>query len=116
MNITVPRGACDTHMHFYDEKVPGAPGTFLPGNFTVKEYRELQKRLGLERVIVVQPNAYAYDNTVTLNAIKELAQFPNCGAKGVAVVKPSVKDAELERLTKAGICAIRIMTLHGGTL
>ena len=110
MRITVPRGACDTHIHFYDEKVPGAPGTFLPGHFGVKEYRELQKRLGLERVIVVQPNAYADDNTVTVNAIKELGK----GAKGVAVVKPGVKDAELERLTKAGICAIRIMTLHGG--
>jgi D-galactarolactone isomerase len=112
MKITVPKGACDTHMHFYDEKVPGAPGTFLPGNFTVPEYRAMQKHLGLERVIVVQPNAYADDNTVTVNAIKELGK----GAKGVAVVKPGVKDAELERLTKAGICAVRIMTLHGGTL
>ena len=35
-------------------------------------YRELQKRLGLERVIVVQPNAYRDDNTVTLKAMKEL--------------------------------------------
>src|SRR5258708_6352439 len=112
MKITVPKGACDTHMHFYDAKVPAAPGTFLPGDFRVKEYRELQKRLGLERVIVVQPNAYADDNTVTVNAMKELGK----GAKGVAVVKPGVKDAELDRLTKAGICAVRIMTLHGGML
>ena len=29
---------------------------------------------------------------------------------------PGVADAELERLTKAGICAVRIMTLHGGML
>jgi D-galactarolactone isomerase len=112
MKITVPGGACDTHMHFYDERAPAAPGTFLPGTFTVAEYRVLQKRLGLERVIVVQPNAYADDNTVTLNAMRELGK----GAKGVAVVKPAVKDAELQRLTKAGICAVRIMTLHGGTL
>ena len=112
MKITVPKGTCDTHMHFYDEKIPGAPGTFLPGTFTVEQYRALQKRLGLERVIVVQANAYADDNTVMLNAMKELGK----GAKGVAVVKPGVKDAELERLTKAGICAVRIMTLHGGML
>ena len=85
---------------------------FLPGDFTVPQYRELQKKLGLERVIVVQPNAYADDNTVTLNAMKELGK----GAKGVAVVKPDVKEAELERLTKAGICAVRIMTLHGAML
>jgi D-galactarolactone isomerase len=112
MKIRVPKGACDTHMHFYDRNVPGAPGTFLPGHFTVEDYRALQKRLGLERVIVVQPNAYKDDNRVTVDSMKKLGK----SAKGVAVVMPNVADAELERLTKAGICAVRIMTLHGGTL
>ena len=112
MKIRVPKGACDTHMHFYDDAVPAAPGTFLPGTFTVGDYRGLQKRLGIERVIVVQPNAYADDNSVTLNAIRALGK----AAKGVAVVKPDVNERELERLTKAGMCAVRIMTLHGGTL
>ena len=112
MKIRVPKGACDTHMHFYDENMPGAPGTFLPGHFVVEDYRALQKRLGLERVIVVQPNAYKDDNRVTLDSIKTLGK----NAKGVAVVKADVPDAELERLTKAGICAVRIMTLHGGML
>jgi D-galactarolactone isomerase len=112
MSLKVPPGACDTHMHFYDAGLPAAPGTFLPGDFTVEDYAKMQKRLGLERVIVVQPNAYADDNTVTLSSIRKLGK----NAKGVAVVKPDVKDAELERLTKAGICAVRIMTLHGGML
>jgi D-galactarolactone isomerase len=112
MKIRVPAAACDTHMHFYDASVPAAPGTFLPGNFTVDDYRALQKRLGLERVVVVQANAYADDNTVALNAIRALGK----GAKGVAVVKPSVSDAEIDRLTKGGMCAVRIMTLHGGLL
>ena len=76
-------------------------------------YRELQKRLGLERVIVVQPNAYRDDNTVTLKAMKELGS----AAKGVAVVMPGTRRRpRLERLTQAGICAVRIMTLHNGTL
>jgi D-galactarolactone isomerase len=112
MKLRVPKGACDTHMHFYDQKLPAAPGTFLPGTFTVEDYRAMQKRLGLERVIVVQPNAYADDNTITVNAIRAIGK----DAKGVAVVKPDVKDAELEQLTRAGICAVRIMTLHGGML
>jgi D-galactarolactone isomerase len=99
-------------MHFYDEKAPAAPGTFLPGTFTVDDYRAVQRRLGLERVIVVQPNAYADDNAVTLSAMQKLGR----SAKGVAVVRPGVGDAELERLTAAGICALRIMTLHGGAL
>jgi D-galactarolactone isomerase len=108
----VPRGACDTHMHFYDEKRPAAPGTFLPGHFTVRDYREMQKRLGLERVIVVQANAYVDDNSVALDAMREMGD----AARGVAVVKRGVQDAELERLTRAGMRALRIMTLHGGTL
>jgi D-galactarolactone isomerase len=110
--ITVPSGACDTHMHFYDGAASAKPGTPNPGNFSVAMYRDLQRKLGLERVIVVQPNAYGDDNTVTLNAMREIGR----NAKGVAVVKPGVSDQELDRLTKAGMCAIRIMTLHGGTL
>ena len=112
MRIRVPHGACDTHMHFYDSKMPSAPGTFLPGDFSVADYRAVQKRLGLERVIVVQPNAYGDDNRVTLSSLRDLGN----SARGVAVVKPDVKDSELERLTKGGMCAVRIMTLHGGLL
>jgi D-galactarolactone isomerase len=112
MKITVPKGACDTHMHFYDGVAAAKPGTPNPGRFTVPMYRELQRKLGLERVIVVQPNAYGDDNGVTVNAIREIG----AAARGVAVVKPDVAEAELDRLTKAGIRGVRIMTLHGGTL
>jgi D-galactarolactone isomerase len=72
--LAVPSGACDTHMHFYDEKAPGAPGTFSPGHFSVDDYRTVQKQLGLERVVVVQPNAYADDNRVMLEAMKKLGK------------------------------------------
>ena len=112
MKLKTPKGTCDTHMHFYDGAASAKPGAPNPGTFIVPMYRELQKRLGLERVIVVQPNAYRDDNTVTLKAMKELGK----AAKGVAVVMPGTPKAELERLTKAGICAVRIMTLHNGTL
>jgi D-galactarolactone isomerase len=107
------KGACDTHMHFYEAGAPVPPGTFMPGVFTVEDYREqVQKRLGLERVVVVQANAYRDDNTVVLNSIRKLGK----NARGVAVVRADVSDAALVRLTRGGICAVRIMTLHGGTL
>ncbi len=112
MKLKTPAGAIDTHMHFYDGAASAAPGTPNPGVFTVPMYQELQRRLGLQRVVVVQPNAYRDDNTVTLNAMQTLGK----NAKGVAVVKPGTPQAELERLTQAGICAVRIMTLHGGML
>ena len=112
MTVRVPQGACDTHMHFYDGVAAARPGTPNPGRFTVPMYRELQKKLGLERVVVVQPNAYGDDNQVTLDSLREIGN----AARGVAVVKRDVSDAELDRITKAGIRAVRIMTLHGGML
>jgi D-galactarolactone isomerase len=110
--LVTPAGATDTHIHFYDATAPVAPGAPMPGDRTVAEYRAVQRRLGLERVVVVQPNAYADDNRLTLAAIAELG----AGARGVGVVRPGVADAELERLTAGGIRGLRIMTLNGGAL
>jgi D-galactarolactone isomerase len=112
MKISVPKGACDTHMHFYDGETPAAPGTPMPGRFSVPMYRELQRKLGLERVIVVQPNAYRFDNRVTLASVAEIGR----NARAVAVVRPDTPDAELERMTKAGVVAQRIFNLPGGAV
>ena len=106
-------GVCDTHVHFYDAAIPSAPGgPPLPGHYSVPMYKELQKQLGLSRVIVVQANAYQDDNRVTLAALKELG----AGARGVAVVRADVADTELERLTSAGICGQRFFNLPGGAV
>jgi D-galactarolactone isomerase len=110
--LAAPPGACDCHMHVYDAQVPGLAGTFMPGHFPLEAYLAMQERLGLERVVVVQPNTYGDDNRVTLDAIARIGK----NARGVGVVKFGVTDAELERLTRGGIRALRIITLHGGTL
>jgi D-galactarolactone isomerase len=111
--LVPPAGACDTHMHVYDAAVPSAPGgPPLPGHFPVEAYRAMRSRLGLERVIVVQPNAYQDDNRVTLEAIRALG----AGARGVGVVKPGVSDAEIERLAQGGIVAQRIFHLPNGAV
>ena len=111
--LVAPPGACDTHMHFYDENVPSAPGgPPLPGHFTVPMYQELQKRLGLERVIVVQPNAYQSDNRVTVEALRVLGP----SAKGVGVVMPDATNGHIVQLTMAGICAQRIFQLPHGAV
>ena len=34
--LSAPPGSCDTHMHFYDQGVPLAPGgPTLPGHYSV---------------------------------------------------------------------------------
>jgi D-galactarolactone isomerase len=110
--LVAPIGACDTHMHVYDPGVPAVSGAPMPGDFPAEAYREVQRQLGLERVVVVQPNAYGDDNSVTLGAMRALGE----GARGIAVVRPNVKDEELARLTSAGIRGVRFMTLLGGAL
>ena len=111
--LVVPPGATDTHMHIYDTGVPASPGApALPGHFPVEAYRAMRQRVGLTRVVVVQPNAYGADNRVTLDAIAALGP----AARGAAVVRPGVSDAELDRLTAGGIRAIRFFGLPGGVL
>ncbi len=111
--LEAPPNSCDTHMHIYDSRFPQAPGgPKPPGDFPVEAYRGMQARLGVSRVVIVQPNAYQDDNRCTLDAIAQLG----ADAKGVGVVKPSVTDAQLEALTRGGIRGIRFMTLPGGAL
>ena len=109
--LKTPQGACDTHIHIYDARFPTAPGGPLPPpDALVPAYRRMQERLGLERVVIVQPNAYGDDNRCTLEG---MAAF-GAAARGVAVVKPGVSDAELQRLTTAGVRGVRFMMLPGG--
>jgi len=69
--------------------------------------------LGIERVVVVQPNSYGDDNRCTMEAVADLGPDK---ARAVVVVQPTISDAELDRLTKAGARAVRIMCLPGGHL
>jgi D-galactarolactone isomerase len=101
-------GLCDCHMHIYDPRFK-ASGHLPPRQATVADYRGIQKRLGLERVVVVQSTAYGFDNSCTLDAIKQLG--PN--ARGVACVGLDVTDAEMERLTAAGIRGQRYVMFAG---
>jgi D-galactarolactone isomerase len=100
-----PANAADCHMHIYDPRFPESnprPGR-NPQNATVSDYRLLQKRTGTTRVVVVQPRNYATDNRVTVDALRQLG----ASGRGVAVVRPTITDAELKSLDDTGIRGIR---------
>ncbi len=106
--IKMPRGACDCHMHIFDARFPLAPkARRREPDAPVSAYRKLQRALGLERVVVVQPTAYGRDNRCTLEAI---ASFGN-NARGVAVVDDSISDAEIRQLHEAGMRGVRFRML-----
>jgi predicted TIM-barrel fold metal-dependent hydrolase len=58
-------------MHFYDSRYPAAPSSSRGHQTTVEQYREVQAKLGLQRVVVVQPSTYGLDNRCTLDAVAE---------------------------------------------
>jgi len=102
--LRAPANAADCHMHIYDPAhFPMPPSKRpAPSNAAVPQYRLLQKRIGTTRVVVVQPRNYALENDVTLDAIVQLGN-----ARGVAVIHPTVSDAQLKRLNDGGIRGIR---------
>ena len=111
--MNMPPGACDCHLHVFEQsRALALTATFKPPHAPVVDYIAVQRRIGFERAIVVQPTGYAFDNGCTLDAIAALGS----GARGVAVVPPDVTDAELQRLHEAGIRGVRFMMLPGGVL
>lgn len=105
--VKAPANACDCHHHIYDARFPFAqPGARMVPNARVPDYRLLQRRIGTSRSVVVTPAPYpasVADNKVTLDAITELGT----GARGVAIISPTMTDAELKTLAAGGIRGIR---------
>jgi D-galactarolactone isomerase len=100
-------------MHVYEDHYPLAPtATFKPPHATAAAYRQVQRALGLTRVVVIQPTGYAFDNRCTLAAMQALGPE----ARGIAVVPPEVGNDELSRLHDLGVRGVRYMMLPGGVL
>jgi D-galactarolactone isomerase len=100
-------------MHFYDARFVAAPTTVLrPPDATVDEYRELQRSLGIERVVIVQPTTYGFDNSCQFEAA---VQFGDA-ARLVVIVDEHTSPAELERLDALGARGARFHMLAGAPL
>ena len=98
-------------MHVYEDRFPLVPqAVFKPPHAPLADYRAVQRALGLSRVVVVQPSGYGYDNRCMLEALAELGD----SARAVAIVPIDVPDAELDRLTRAGVRGVRYHLLPGG--
>jgi D-galactarolactone isomerase len=111
--LQFPPGACDTHMHIYDSRYPVAESSLLrPPDATVGDYRQVQAALGLQRVVVVQPSTYGFDNTCTLDAVAEIGEH----SRAVVVIDDQVPDTELAHLTGLGARGARFHMLPGGAV
>lgn len=104
--LQAPPNTCDCHHHIYDAArfpPPSESSNPMVSQARAEEYQLLKKRLHTTRSVIVTPAPYVTDNRVTLNAIARLG----AAARGVAVVRPEVTDAELKALDRGGIRGIR---------
>lgn len=109
--FTAPKGACDCHMHIFDDAYPAAPTAVLtPPAASVFAYRALQERLGLERNVVVQPSTYGLDNRLLLGSLKSFGP----SSRGIAVIDTATDDASLESLAEANVVGVRFNLVQKG--
>lgn len=108
----LPAGACDCHVHVYDQRFPAAPGAkLLPPDASANDYRALQRRLGTDRAILVTPSTYGTGNRCMLQGLAALG----AQARGVAVIDGSESEAQLQALHDAGVRGVRLNLSLGVT-
>ncbi|MBO0142157.1 amidohydrolase family protein [Agrobacterium sp. Ap1] len=113
--IKLPQGAVDTQMHMYlpgYPSLPGGPGLPAGALPDPDQYRQLMQWLGIDRVIITQGNAHQRDNSNLVACLDIMGDV----ARGVGIIDGNTNDAEMVRLSEAGIVGARIMDLPGGAV
>lgn len=106
-----PAGATDCHHHIYDAHYPVDPtATLRPEDALVDDYRALQRRLGTQRSVVVQPSTYGIDNRCTLAGLAALGP----ASRAVVVANNDVTAGELNRLHGLGARGLRFNLAQAG--
>jgi predicted TIM-barrel fold metal-dependent hydrolase len=113
VNFTVPRGACDCHVHVFGDAAHfpfAAARSYTPPPASAAELRDLLKTLRLDRVVIVQPSVYGTDNNCTLDGMRRLG----AKARGVAVIDENTTDKALAAMHEAGIRGVRVNLATAG--
>lgn len=114
LSFTPPPGACDCHVHVFPDpaRFPFWSGrAYTPPVATADDLLALQKAMGFERVVIVQPSVYGTDNAATLDGLRQLGPQR---ARGVAVIGADTTNAALDAMQEAGIRGIRVNLETGG--
>ncbi|MCP4823391.1 MAG: amidohydrolase family protein [Shimia sp.] len=110
----LPPLATDCHMHLFNSAKfpPPAAGPAAPVDALIADYSSVQSWLGLERVVIVQGNAYHKDNRCVMEG---LAHFGDT-ARGIVAVDSHISDQDLEDMSSRGVCGARIMDILQGAV
>jgi 2-pyrone-4,6-dicarboxylate lactonase len=101
-----PPGAVDAHCHVFGpaDVFPYAPERkYTPRDAPKEKLFALRDFLGFSRNVIVQATCHGADNRALVDAL----QASNGLARGIATVKATVSDAELQALDQAGVRGVR---------
>jgi len=102
----LPAGAVDAHCHVFGpgDEFPFAPERkYTPCDASKDQLFALRDHLGFARNVIVQATCHGADNSAVVDALAA----SNGKARGIATVKRSVTDAELQAMHRAGIRGVR---------
>jgi 2-pyrone-4,6-dicarboxylate lactonase len=102
----LPAGAVDAHCHVFGPgaEFPYAPERkYTPCDASKAQLYALRDHLGFARNIVVGASCHGSDNRATVDALLN----SNGKARGVATVKRTVTDEELQAMHTAGVRGVR---------
>lgn len=103
----LPAFSTDCHVHLFGPQshYPFAPDrVYTPGAADEAGLRTMHRRIGIGRVVLVQPSPYGTDNSRLLAGLKALGNT----ARGIAVIEPGIDRATLDILHNAGMRGVRV--------
>jgi len=113
-----PDGACDTHVHLlagidelplFDGRTQDPAQTYAA---YLADYKAHLSNLGISRGVIVQSIFHGTDNTVTVNAVRDMG----AGFKGIGLLPDNATDANLDQFVAWNLKGVRLNYVHGGVL
>jgi predicted TIM-barrel fold metal-dependent hydrolase len=102
----------DTHLHIIDKRFPLIPNQgYLPNYFSCEDYLKSVASLDLVGGAIVSGSFQGYDQLYLTEALKTLGET----FVGVTQLPYDTSDAEIIRLNKLGVKAIRFNVNRGGS-
>ena len=102
----------DAHCHIIDSAYPLIPNNgYMPEFFSVDDYQERTRPLGIVGGAVVSGSFQGFDQTYLIAALNRLGP----GFVGVTQLPASVTDTQLQTLDRHGVRALRFNLKRGGS-
>jgi predicted TIM-barrel fold metal-dependent hydrolase len=104
----LPPATVDCHAHIFDkfERYPlAAERRYSPPICSREAWLALHASLGVERGVQVHGSPYGFDNSITVDFLRE---YPG-RFLGVAAIRPEISEEQLKRLDACGFRAARLM-------